>query len=128
MKTDGIFEMKPSLLLKTVLVAGILFWTFTVAFPKDALAREKNSDSKEEWLHEKALLKKKLFYWQLKLIGSLELAEGQIHAMQTERVKLGKSIEKLEFLARMKKQKNGAHPDKNLEVSQESNPEYKNND
>ncbi|MFQ5708283.1 MAG: hypothetical protein ACE5HO_12580 [bacterium] len=57
-------------------------------------------------LAEKARIKKELFYWQLRLTGDVPFAAKKIEKLHLDRLRIQKSIERLEFLAKVKRVKN----------------------
>lgn len=75
---------------------------------QEILAEEKkkeNTDASETSLVEQAELKKDIFYWQLKLLRDVKLAHQELEKLRSRKLEILKTIEKLEFIARLRKKK-----------------------
>lgn len=93
--------------LKLSLIAIILFSNAVIVFadPKED-SNNKNTDE-EKSLYQAAELKKQIFRWQLATLRDVKFAEKQIEYLRSERLKIKKAIERLQFLDKIQQRQKG---------------------
>lgn len=86
--------------LKLSLIAIILFSNAVIVFSDSKEDSKNKSKDEEKFLNQAAELKKQIFRWQLATLQDLKFSEKQFKYLRSERLKIKRAIERLEFMAK----------------------------
>lgn len=89
-------------ILKLSLIAIILFSNAILIYPATNDDSKNNSRDEEKSLYQMAELKKMIFQWLWEHLKDSKSAERQIEHLRSERLKIKRAVERLEFITKIR--------------------------